>query len=68
MTTTAFTQGYASGYAEAVERHHIGDATDASDASTWFTTPPGQPDVEEYERGFLTGFADYLHNSRPDRP
>ncbi|MBX4171922.1 hypothetical protein K3M35_25400 [Rhodococcus sp. DMU2021] len=47
---------------------HIGDATDASDPSTWFTAPPGQPDVEEYEHGFLAGFADYLDNAHPGRP
>lgn len=68
MTTTAFTQGYDAGYAEAVERQRLGDADTAHDASMWFTAPVGQPHVEEYERGFLAGFADYIEATRPGRP
>lgn len=56
----AFDQGHAAGLVEAAERHRIGDATSADDAETWFTAPVGQPDPEDFERGFLAGFAAYF--------
>ncbi|MCK8671616.1 hypothetical protein M1M07_10855 [Rhodococcus sp. HM1] len=58
--TTAYAQGHAAGFREASERDHLGDATSGDDAATWFTAPVGQPDVDDYERGFVAGFAEYF--------
>ena len=65
MTTTAFTQGYDAGYAEAVERQRLGDADTAHDASTWFTAPVGQPHVRSTNVGSWQGSPT---TSRPPGP
>jgi hypothetical protein len=60
---TPYERGHAAGYAEAIERERLGDATADTDPSTWFTTTPGDPtdaDLAEYERGWTAGWTEYL--------
>ena len=60
---TPYERGHAAGYAEAVEREHLGDATAGDDHTPWFTTAPGDPcdaNLAEYERGWAAGWHEYL--------
>lgn len=62
---TPYERGHAAGYAEAVKREYLGDATpgDTDDATTWFATAPGtttDADLPEYERGWNAGWAEYV--------
>lgn len=59
---STYERGHAAGYAEAVEREHLGDATTGDDPTTWFSMPAGEPDAgaAEYERGWNAGWHEYL--------
>lgn len=59
---TPYERGHAAGYAEAIEREHLGDATTDDDHATWFSMPADEPrlDAVEYERGWAAGWHEYL--------
>lgn len=59
---TPYERGHAAGYAAAVEREHLGDATASDDPTTWFAVPAGEPetDAAEYERGWTAGWHEYF--------
>lgn len=59
-TPDAFTLGYEAGYREAVERDHTGDATSADDATTWLAAPTGVANPDQFERGWLAGWAEFF--------
>lgn len=59
---TAHDRGFAHGYAEAVERARLDEAT-AEDGPTWFAVPAGavpDADIDDYERGYLAGWSEYF--------
>lgn len=63
--STTYGRGHAAGYAAAVDRETSGDATNATDGSTWFVMPADEDGpAADYERGFVAGFADYFEGRR----
>lgn len=56
----AYEVGHAAGVVEAARRAQAGDATSGDQGHVWFTATPGQVGADQYERGFLAGFADHF--------
>jgi hypothetical protein len=66
MSTTTYDRGRAAGYAEALERED--DGAREQDGPTWFSCPVAEQDGDEYERGWLDGWAEYMAARAPRHP